>query len=149
MFLRITTAVLISTLMLTWPSVAQAQTEEDIYDSIEDIHGDADGFFEVFSLLQEAVTLGDAETFAQYALFPIMVRANGEMYEVREAQDLLDNFDSLVTAETLDAIRDQDTADLIVTDDGVGVGNGALWITNICLDDDCTETRWGILTINN
>ena len=39
--------------------------------------------------------------------------------------------------------------DLIVTSEGVGLGNGAMWITNICLDDACNETQWGILSINN
>jgi hypothetical protein len=24
-----------------------------------------------------------------------------------------------------------------------------MWITNICLDDGCSETQWGILSINN
>jgi hypothetical protein len=149
MFVRAATAILASTLLIATPLGALAQADGDVYDRIEAIHGDADGFFEVFSRLQDAVTFGDPATFAQDALFPIMVRANGEMYDVLEAQNLLDDFDSLVSAETLDALVVQDIADLIVTDDGVGVGNGALWITNVCLDDDCTETRWGILTINN
>lgn len=149
MSIRIATTALISVLILTWPSVAHAQSGEDIYDSIEQIHGDADGFFKVLLKLQDAVTVREPAAFARYALYPIMVRANGEMHEVREAQDLVDNFDSFVAAETLDAIADQDIDDLIVTDDGVAVGNGALWITNVCLDEDCAETRWGILTINN
>jgi hypothetical protein len=139
MSIRIATTALISVFMLTWPSVAHAQSGEDIYDSIEQIHGDADGFFKVLLKLQDAVAVGEPAAFAGYALYPIMVRANGEMHEVREAQDLVDNFDSLVSPETLEAIVEQDIDDLIVTDDGVGVGNGALWITNICLDDDCLE----------
>jgi hypothetical protein len=51
--------------------------------------------------------------------------------------------------ETLDAIGAQDVDDLIVTSEGVGVANGAMWITNVCLDDSCNETQWGILSINN
>lgn len=149
MLFRAATAVLTIIFLAAAPSLAQAQSAEAVRDSIEAIHGDAHGFFDLFSQLQDAATFGDTAAFAQHALFPIKVRANGEMLDVLEAQDLLDNFDSLVSPETLDAIMEQDIADLIVTDDGVGVGNGALWITNICLDDDCAETRWGILTINN
>lgn len=128
---------------------AAAQSEEDVYAGIESIHGNADGFFELFSLLQDAVMFGDPVTFGQYAFFPLSVNANGESYDVLEEQDLLDNFDMLVSPDTLQAVLNQDVADLIVTSEGVGLGDGALWITNVCLDDDCAETQWGIISINN
>lgn len=128
---------------------ALAQSEEDIHASIEAIHGNADGFFEVFSMLQDAVMFGDPVTWGQYAFFPLTVNANGETYDVLEEQDLADNFDMLVSQDTQQALLNQDVADLIVTDEGVGIGNGAVWITNVCLDDECAETQWGIIAINN
>jgi hypothetical protein len=139
---------LAAVLLLSAAPAVVAQ-EEEVYADIETIHGNADGFFEVFSLLQEAVMYGDPVTIAQYAFFPLTVNANGETYDVLEEQDLLDNFDTLVTADTQEALLNQDVADLIVTQDGVGIGNGAIWITNVCLDDTCEETQWGILSINN
>lgn len=147
--LRPATALLAAVLLLGAALPATAQSEEDIHAGIEAIHGNADGFFEVFSLLQDAVMFGDPVTFGQYAFFPLTVNANGETYDVLEAQDLLDNFDMLVSADTLQAVLNQDVADLIVTDEGVGIGNGAVWITNVCLDDDCAQTQWGIIAINN
>ncbi len=142
-------ALLAATLLLGAPLPAAAQSEEDIYAGIEAIHGNAEGFFEVFSLLQDAVMFGDPVTFGQYSFFPLTVNANGETYDVLEEQDLLDNFDMLVSADTLQAVLNQDVADLIVTDEGVGIGNGAVWITNVCLDDACAQTQWGIIAINN
>jgi hypothetical protein len=142
-------ALLAATLLLGSPLPAAAQSEEDIYTGIEAIHGNAEGFFEVFSLLQDAVMFGDPVTFGQYSFFPLTVNANGETYDVLEEQDLLDNFDMLVSADTLQAVLNQDVADLIVTDEGVGIGNGAVWITNVCLDDACAQTQWGIIAINN
>ncbi|MHA6297487.1 hypothetical protein [Devosia sp. CAU 1758] len=149
MLLRPVLAFLAVALPLCAPLPAAAQSEEDIYASIEAIHGNADGFFEVFSLLQDAVMFGDPVTLGQYSFFPLTVNANGETYDVLEEQDLLDNFDMLVSADMLQAVLNQDVADLIVTSEGVGIGNGAMWITNICLDDDCAETQWGIIAINN
>ena len=142
-------ALLAATLLLGAPLPAAAQSEEDIYAGIEAIHGNAEGFFEVFSLLQDAVMFGDPVTFGQYSFFPLTVNANGETYDVLEEQDLLDNFDMLVSADTLQVVLNQDVADLIVTDEGVGIGNGAVWITNVCLDDACAQTQWGIIAINN
>ncbi len=149
MLTRPTMAILAALLLVATPHLAFAQSEEDVYARIDAIHGDADGFFELFSLLQDAVTFGDPATFGQYAFYPLTVNANGETYDVLEEQDLLDNFDALVSEDTLQAILEQDVADLIVTSEGVGIGNGAMWITNVCLDDACGETQWGILSINN
>lgn len=127
---------------------AFAQSEEDVMNRIETIHGNAEGFFDVFGAMQDAVMFGDPTSIAQYGLYPLTVNANGETYDVLEEQDLSENFDALVSPETLDALRTQDIADLIVTDEGVGIGDGAIWITNICLDDACDETQWGIFSIN-
>tara|TARA_R110002020_G_scaffold19379_5_gene67153 strand:+ start:1573 stop:2016 length:444 start_codon:yes stop_codon:yes gene_type:complete len=128
---------------------ALAQSEEDVMASIENIHGDVDGFNEAFALLQDAFLFDNPTSIADLGFYPLTVNANGETYDVLEAQDLVDNFDSLLTAETIDALASQDYADLIVTGDGVGFANGALWMTNVCLDDNCAETAWGILSINN
>jgi hypothetical protein len=126
-----------------------AQSEEDVMASIENIHGDVDGFNAAFALMQDAFLFYNPTAIADLGLYPLTVNANGEVYDILEAQDLVDNFDSLLTTETIDALASQDYADLIVTGDGVGFANGALWMTNICLDDDCADTQWGILSINN
>lgn len=127
-----------------------AQSEEDVMSQIENIQGDSEGFGEAFGQLQDGFLFGDlAVTMANLAFYPLSIGANGESYDILEAQDLLDNFDNLITLETQDALANQDFADLIVTSDGVGFANGALWMANVCLDDGCAETAWGIISINN
>ncbi|SFV29972.1 hypothetical protein SAMN05216456_0884 [Devosia crocina] len=140
-----TLASALLTLALLVPASA---SEEEVYISIENIHGDADGFFDVFSGVQDAAMFNPID-IAGYGLYPMTINANGEVYDILEEQDLIDNFDTLVYPETIDAILGQDVDDLIVTSEGVGLANGALWITNICLDDACSETQWGVFSINN
>ena len=147
MRLPILAAACLAATLLAAP--AFAQSEEQVMAQIESIHGDAEGFGEAFGLLQDAFLFGDPTTIADLGLYPMMVNANGETYDILEAQDLIDNFDALLTSETQAALASQDFADLIVTSEGVGFADGALWMTNFCLDDDCAETQWGILSINN
>jgi hypothetical protein len=129
---------------------AFAQSEEEVVNQIESIHGDSVGFGEAFGMLQDGFLFGDlAVTMANMAFYPLPIEANGEAYDIIEPQDLIDNFSDLVTLDTQDALASQDFADLIVTSEGVGFANGALWMTNVCLDDGCAETQWGILSINN
>ena len=147
MRLAILAAACLAATLLAAP--AFAQSEEQVMAQIESIHGDAEGFGEAFGLLQDAFLFGDPTTIADLGLYPMTVNANGETYDILEAQDLIDNFDALLTSETQAALASQDFADLIVTSEGVGFADGALWMTNVCLDDDCAETQWGILSINN
>ena len=128
---------------------AFAQSEEDIMAQIENIHGDSIGFGEAFSILQESFLFDNPAAFAELGLYPLTVNANGEVYDILEPQDLVDNFNSLLTAETQSALGGQDFDDLIVTSEGVGFANGALWMSNICYDDACSQTFWAIISINN
>ena len=126
-----------------------AQDEADIMAQIENIHGDSVGFGDAFGLLQDAFLFGDPITIADLGAYPLTVSANGEVYDILEPQDLVDNFDSLLTQETIDGLSSQDFDDLIVTAEGVGFANGALWMSNTCYDDACSQTGWAIISINN
>ncbi len=126
-----------------------AQDDQPVWNNIEAIHGDADGLFDLLEELQDAVIAEDAETIAQHALYPLAVNDSDGNYDVADVDEFLDSFDIIFTPETQQALLDQTAGDLIVTSEGIGVGNGAIWLTNVCLDDACAETQWGILSINN
>lgn len=128
---------------------ALAADEASTWDRIESIHGDAAGFFELVDTLQNAVTTGDAASIAEYGFYPLAVNDSDGNYEIIGASDFVDSFDIAFTAETQQAVLNQNPDDMIVTSEGVGLGNGAIWLTNVCLDDTCTQTQWGILSINN
>jgi hypothetical protein len=144
------TALIVPTLALALLAApALAQSEEDVIAQIESIHGDFEGFSEAFARMQDAFLFGDPTTIADLGAYPLTVSANGEVYDILEPQDLVDNFDSLLTQETIDGLASQDFDDLIVTSEGVGFANGALWMSNVCYDDDCNKTAWVIISINN
>ncbi|WP_127754570.1 hypothetical protein [Devosia sp. 1566] len=136
------------TLLLAVP--AFAQSEEAVFERIETIQGDAEGFGEAFATLQEAFLVGDpAQTLADLANYPFEIAANGELYDIFAPEDLVDNFDRLISEDTRSALASQDYADLIVTSEGVGFGDGVLWMANICTDESCDETYWAITRITN
>lgn len=135
--------------LLPLATPAMAQTREEVLDRIESIHGDSALFLEAFDALQQAFVDNDVETIASYGLYPLDVRVGDEEYEVETAEDYVAGADASVTPETRDIVGKQDIADLIVSSEGVGFDEGVLWMTNVCLDDACGETEWGILAINN
>lgn len=142
-------AMLLIACGLLVPLPALAQSAENVLGQIESLHGDADGFSAAFDRLQQAMTDGDAAAVADLGSYPLTVRANGEVYDILEAQDLIDNFDSLVMPDTQALVAEQDIRDLMVNSDGVMVGAGEVWLSAVCDDNACNSARWRIIAINN
>ncbi len=92
---------------------------------------------------------GDAETIAGLAEYPLSVKADGETYDVENAEDFIENFDDLVTPETRRAAGHQQYEDLFVSSEGVMLANGAVWMGAVCDDNACEESHWAIIAINN
>lgn len=145
--MRLSLLPILALLPLATPALAQ--TEQETMDRIESIHGDSDLFVEAFDAVTAAFRDNDAETIAAMGLYPMHVRVGDEEYEVESADDFLLGADATISPELQDLVGNQDIADLIVSSEGVGFDDGALWMTNVCLDDACEQTRWGILAINN
>ena len=144
--MRLISAAVLALSLLATPVFAQ--DEEDVMGRIEMLHGQSEEFGEIFGTLQDAFLFGDPTSIADLAYYPLDVAANGELYELAEPQDLIDNFDTLLTQETIDGLSSQDFNDLIVTSEGVGFANGALWMSLVC-DGDGNDCAWGIIRINN
>jgi hypothetical protein len=150
---RLSTALLLAGAMLlaTGPFTgrAAAQSDSEVYDRIEELHGDAAGFDRPLRQLVLAMRSGDAETIAGLAEYPLTVKANGETYDVENAEDFVENFDDLVTPETRRDVGRQQYQDLFVSSEGVMLANGAVWMGAVCDDNACDESHWAIIAINN
>lgn len=128
---------------------AIAQSENEVYNTIEELHGNAEAFDRPLRQLVLAMRSGDAETIAGLAEYPLTVKANGETYDVENAEDFVENFEDLVTPETRRAVGRQQYQDLFVNSDGVMLANGAVWMGAVCEDNACEDSHWAIIAINN
>ncbi|MGR9394057.1 hypothetical protein ACU8OL_13830 [Rhizobium leguminosarum] len=146
---RLSAALLLLGAILLGGSSALAQSDSDVYHRIEELHGDAASFDRPLRQLVRAMRSGDAETIAGLAEYPLTVKANGETYDVENAEDFIDNFDDLVTPETRRAVGRQQYEDLFVNSDGVMMAGGAVWMGAVCDDTACEASHWAIIAINN
>ncbi|MBB3160355.1 hypothetical protein FHS25_000787 [Rhizobium laguerreae] len=150
---RLPAALLLAGTMLlgtALPSTgAFAQSENEVYNRIEELHGDAAGFDRPLRQLVKAMRSSDAETIAGLAEYPLTVKTDGKPYEVESAEDFIDNFDDLVTPETRRAVGRQQYEDLFVNSDGVMLAGGAVWMGAVCDDNACEASHWAIIAINN
>lgn len=136
-------------LLLTSISTCLAASDEEIYNQINTIHGQADALDGVLPQVREAFASGDAAAIATLSSFPLPVKANGEAYDINNGDDLVKYFDTLVTQETRDALAGMEYGDIIVNSSGVGLGNGAVWLGFVCEDSACADGNWLVTAINN
>ncbi len=141
-------ALLFATLTLL-PVSASAQSDEEVYNRIESLHGNAGDLNEPLLSLVEAMGNSDAATIAGLAEYPLQVAANGESYDIQSADDFVENFDTLVTQDTRDAVARQTYDQLFVNSDGVMLAGGAVWMSNVCDNGDCSSSHWAVISINN
>lgn len=138
----------VALITLAAPAAAQVSPEQ-MRAQIEQVHGFSAEFATAFDEITAAMRDGDPATVASYGAYPLEVAANGELYDILEPRDLTDNWDSLLLPQTVSDIGDQDYGSLIVTSDGIGFANGAMWMNFVCDDDSCASGNWQITRITN
>ncbi|MBB4063620.1 hypothetical protein [Gellertiella hungarica] len=142
-------AALIAAPLLVSPCLAAmpALADDDmaVHDRIEQVLGFADDLDEPMLSAREAIVNGDAAALAEVTEFPLRT-SNGE---IADADELAERMDEVVTPAVRKAIKSMTYGDLIVSSDGVGMGNGAVWMNLICDDSACNEAHWAVISINN
>ncbi len=143
---RLSAAFLLLPLILAGP--AAAQSDDAVYDRVEQLHGNADAFDTAWDKLTEAMGDGDAAGVAALGEYPLRVNANGESYDIRDAKDMRKHFDALVPQTIRDAVSNQEYSSIFVNSDGVMLADGAVWMGAVCDNDDCSKAHWAITSIN-
>lgn len=149
MFRHAFTAAIVLASSILVVSPADAASDQQVLKRIEQLHGHSDGFEDPFFTLTDAMKRGDARDIADLGEYPLTVNANGESYEIQSADDFVENFEKLVTPETRRAVAREKLGNVLVNSDGVGLANGAVWLSAICRDNSCNDTYWAMISINN
>jgi hypothetical protein len=139
--------VAVFVLLLSAAPGVLAQTVEETNARLDQVFGEHESFGEVFDILYHAGEAGDAATVASLAKYPLRVATNGEEYEIDNEKTFVDNYDTIITPAIREVIVGQDFALLFVNQDGVMYGDGDVWLSAICIDDQCERYRWLITAI--
>ena len=124
-----------------------AQTVEETNARLDQVFGEHQSFGDVFDILYAAVEAGDAATVASLVKYPLRVWIGGDEYEIDSEATFVANYDIMIPPAIKDVILGQDYALLFVNQDGVMYDDGDVWVSPICIDDQCTRYRWLITTI--
>ena len=108
-----------------------------------------DTYRQAFDAIQQAVAEGDATAFADWVSYPIEVVADGEPMVIGDTAQFTDYYEAIVTPEIAQAVADQSFNELFVSSEGAMFGDGQVWMSEVCLDDACSNSEVKIITIQS
>ena len=123
--------------------------EASVNQSIDEQLGDHTKYQAVIVALQKAVAEHDAKGVAALVSYPIGVEINGKETNVKSPKVFEENYDGIITPSIADAITKQQYSDLFVNYQGIMFGDGEVWISGICNDDECKEFDAKVSTIQD
>ena len=135
-------------LALILATPAFAQSADAVNGVLDTIFGEHERFQVAFETLQDAVAEGDAETVASLAAYPLVVKV-GERREIADVDAFVAAYDSIMTDEIAAAVTDQTYDNLFANDQGIMFGNGQVWMSGVCDDDQCASWDVRIITIQS
>ncbi len=107
---------------------------------------DAENFFLKF---RANVAAGASEQIADSVLYPIRVRLNGQNMTIDSKAAFMKNYGLIFNQSFINTLTMVNENDLVVSAEGVRVGNGELWFNRFCADAACAKKEFLITQINN
>ncbi|AOF88390.1 hypothetical protein [Sinorhizobium sp. RAC02] len=123
--------------------------ESSVNQSIDQLLGDHTKYQAVIIALQKAVAAQDAKGVAAMVSYPIGVKINGKETNVKSAAAFEKHYSGIITPRIAKAVTDQKYGDLFVNYQGVMFGDGQVWISGICTDNDCKNFDVKVETIQD
>lgn len=139
-------AALAGLAFLALPAVGQ--TADAVVERLTTLFGDAQPFVEAFENIQTAVLYLDMPLLAEYFPLGEPIMVNGKEVVVESESDLFQRYNELITPAIFEVVASQSFETLFVNADGVMFGDGAMWLSSICLDEACEETEVKIIALN-
>lgn len=128
-----------------------AATDEESRDRLKSLYGESEIYEHFFYELKNALIAKDIEKVAGLNDYPIRVNFDsGTKYYSKG--EFIENYESIVTSEMFERVKQQTFADLFVSSYGMHFGFGDIWFTGYCIGKDsenpCKKVKVNVTAYN-
>ena len=109
---------------------------------------DAERVTVVLQALKEAANSLSPDPIEPYIDYPFTARSPAGNIVIKSAKDLRRVFPRIFTDRVRSAILAQNLDDAFSNYQGVMIGNGQVWIAEVCRDRECRDKKYVIRAIN-
>ena len=100
-----------------------------------------------FSKIKNYIVNDNKVKLAEEIQYPINVKINSELIQIKDKDDLINNYDQIFNADYKQLISNSPTKYLFVNYQGIMLGNGEIWVNNVIQPDN--NSKLMITAINN
>lgn len=136
--------------VVDFASTAQpARSDADVDREITDRLGEPALYRTAFEALKSAVARRDAPAVAAFVNFPIEVRTGGNTTQVATPDEFISKYGQIVTPDVEQAMAAAQYSGLMVSGQGLMVGNGEIWMNGVCDVKDCDAIEVKVIAIQS
>jgi hypothetical protein len=126
-----------------------AHADSDINATLDSLYGEHQPYEDFFNALKQAVAAKDKQTVAGMVSYPFKTKVSGKSLTIRATPDFVARYDAIFTSKVVSAIEQQSYDSLFARDIGVMIGQGEVWFTGVCQDNQCKQRTVKIIAVNN
>ena len=141
--MKFAVAIFVATLLIAAPALGN-----EFEDRLDMLYGDHESFGDAYDAFVGAVEAGDVDTVASMVSYPFATRIDGEKSVVADEAEFAEWYDEIITNEVADIVLNQPYNELFSNDEGIMWGDGAVWMSPVCLDDGCAKFYWLVTAVN-
>lgn len=135
-------------LILLIPTILSAQ--EDIRQRFDALFGEHEIYETFFYEIKETVLNGDSHKLSIMNSYPLNVFTKKGEITVNNKDEFIKHYDTIVTPNIVNAVRDQSFENLLSNYQGIMIGDGQIWFSGICVgkipSNECDNVEVKILT---
>jgi hypothetical protein len=102
----------------------------------------------VLQALKAAAHSMTPDPIAPFIEYPFTARSSAGTIVIKSAKDMRRMFPRIFTARVRSAILSQNLDDAFSNYQGVMIGNGQVWIAEVCRDQQCRDKKYVVRTVN-
>jgi|GEM_PF-1064693 len=125
---------------------ADPAKEAEMDARIDKVLGDHTAYRGALARLQAAVSRDDRSGVAALVRYPLDARTQTDKLRIENAQAFVAHYADIMTPAVTKAIIDQRYADLFVSQNGLMLGSGEVWINGVCHDRACVDVDVKVVT---
>ncbi|WP_462159812.1 hypothetical protein [Pseudoalteromonas sp. GB56] len=129
-----------------------AGTDEESRDRLKYLYGESEIYENFFYELKNALITKEIEKVANLNGYPIRVNFDSGTKYFKNKNEFITNYESIVTSEMLERVKQQSFANLFANSYGMHIGLGDIWFTGYCIGKDpanpCEKVKVNVTAYN-
>jgi len=130
---------------------AKDKTQE-MRDILDKAYGKHEIYENFYHALVESIIRGDSTAVAKMNLYPLRTISNSGTVFIQSQKEFLENYDTIIDGDILNAVTQQSFTDLFVNSNGMMIGLGEIWFSGICVGTEkfkeCDVIEIKVMTYN-